>query len=237
MANPYFQFKQFTIYHDQCGMKVTTDACLFGALMGKKNTTFVLDIGTGTGLLALMLAQRFPDMIIDALEIDQHAFQQALGNVQASPWKDRISISHQAVQSFRPEKQYDLIISNPPFFPDHLKSSDTQKNKALHTDTLPFTDLLKAIKRLLKPTGIFQVMLPPTQYQDFKKMAEHLDLRPFHEIRVFNKPNKPLFRVVAEMAFQSGSVSCLELFIADEQNRYTQSFKDLLQDYYLKPMD
>jgi len=234
MANPYFQFKQFTIFHDQCGMKVTTDACLFGALIGKSEKENVLDIGAGTGLLSLMIAQRFPSIKIDAIEIDESAYNQAIDNVKKSSWSDRITLHHQAIQQYEVEKQYDLLVTNPPFFPEHLKSPDAQKNKALHTDSLPFSDLLKSIKRLLKPDGTLQIMLPAVQYQDFKKMASHLNLRPIQEIKIYNKPDKPIFRVIAEMSFQETDLKTSEIYITDSKGDYTEDFQSLLKDYYLK---
>src|SRR5690554_2397329 len=171
MPNSYFQFKQFIIHQDNCGMKITTDAVVLGALASHELAGRVLDIGTGTGVIALMLAQRFPESLIQGIEIDQHAFVQAKENVALSPWKDRIKLFPQSFQEFlavKPEP-FDLIVSNPPYFPDHIKSKDHQRNLALHNDALPFQDLVNGVASLLASNGLFWIILPESQMQDLAK--------------------------------------------------------------------
>src|SRR5690606_4673105 len=139
MPNTYFKFKQFIIHQGDCGMKVSTDEMVLGAMASHSKAGRILDIGTGTGLIALMLAQRFPTAAVEGIEIDKDAYLQASDNLALSPWKDRVSVVHQSFQEFAKveRKRFDLIVSNPPYFPAHLKSGDLKRNLALHNDALP----------------------------------------------------------------------------------------------------
>ena len=139
-----FRFKQFSVNHDRCAMKVGTDAVLLGSISGSGNPKSILEIGVGTGVVSLMLAQRFPEARITGVEIDREAWEQASENARQSPWKDRIDFVHMSFQDFclKQGQKYDLIVSNPPFFPNHLKSPDPKRNLALHNDTLSFGELV-----------------------------------------------------------------------------------------------
>ncbi len=160
-----FHFKQFSVAQDQCGMKVTTDACILGAFAHHQNPIKILDIGTGTGLLSLMLAQRYPEAEVHAIEVDLKAFQQAKENFSNSPFSDRLHIHHGTIQDFaiNASHTFDLIAVNPPFFPDHLKSTDEARRKAFHNDLLPFNELAASIRLLLAPQGLCHILLPKTQ--------------------------------------------------------------------------
>ncbi|MFM2293328.1 MAG: hypothetical protein RIS29_3141, partial [Bacteroidota bacterium] len=141
MANPFFRFKQFTVFHDRCAMKVGIDGVLLGCWTNVADTSMVLDIGTGTGLIALMIAQR-TDAHIDAIDIDEGAFEQAMINVQASPWSSRLNVVLSSLQDFVSDKKYDLIVSNPPYFINSLKNPDEQRTTARHTDSLTHEELI-----------------------------------------------------------------------------------------------
>ena len=153
MANSWFQFQQFRINQDRCAMKISTDAVMLGALADAISPREILDVGTGTGVIALMLAQRFPKANVQAVEIDSETASQALENFRSNTFSDRIQLWEGRFQDFEPQLNYDLIVSNPPYFPDHLKSSDVQRNMALHTDELSFDDLLGKVIQLLKDDG------------------------------------------------------------------------------------
>ncbi|MBI3139009.1 MAG: methyltransferase, partial [Sphingobacteriales bacterium] len=166
MANSYFQFRQFTIYQDQCAMKVTTDGCLFGAWVARelheenKESQQYLDIGAGTGLLPLMIIQQNPECRFDAIEIDAPAYKQALSNITAAGRGGSVQLVHGDIHSFNPGKKYDCIISNPPFYEKELKGDNTRKNIAHHNEGLLLPDLLKRCGELLKEEGTFYLLLP-----------------------------------------------------------------------------
>ena len=153
-----FDFKQFSICQDQCAMKVGTDGVLLGAWAdgGRR----ILDIGTGTGIIALMMAQRFPDAAIDAIEIDHDACRQAAGNIAATPFADRIRIHECPIQHFQPTMRYDVIVSNPPYFINSMKNPDKKRATARHTDTLSPRDLFMAAEKMLDENGIFSIIIP-----------------------------------------------------------------------------
>ncbi|MDN4164292.1 methyltransferase [Cytophagales bacterium LB-30] len=233
MANPYFKFKQFTVYHDRCGMKVCTESCLFGGLLSQPEARHALDIGSGTGLLSLMVAQRHPDLKIDAVEVDIPSYEQSLSNIGKSPFSEQIKVHRNRIQHFRPEKQYDWIFSNPPFFPHHLKSNDPSKRKAIHTDLLPFSDLMKAVVRLLKPTGTFELILPERQYRDFKRMAELAGLHLQHAFVIYNAPGEPVFRIISQWRYDRAKAQTTSIYIKDKKGAYTPEFTLILKEYYL----
>ena len=165
-SNPYFQFKQFRVNQGQCAMKVTLDACLFGALVNVEDSRRILDIGTGTGLLSLMAAQR-SSAHIDAVELDSEAAYQAQQNVDQSPWQHRLQVVHSAVQDLPTGAQYDTIICNPPFFENSLRAPDERRNRARHTDTLSFSQLAESIDQFLENDGMAWVLLPTVSTPSF----------------------------------------------------------------------
>ncbi len=227
MPNSYFSFKQFTIQQDQTAMKVCTDACIFGAYVQVGQARHILDIGTGTGLLALMLAQRAENATIDAVEIDVSAHKQALENVQASPFKDRICVHHLAIQDFLPAKQYDLIITNPPFYTHYLQSGKPLQDNAWHTNTLPTTALLQAITSLLLPTGKVWILLPAYEMNLFTQEAQNLGLYPQETLAIYTLPTKPIWREIKAFGFTENKAVLETICVGDN------AFKDLMKTYYL----
>jgi len=233
MANNYFQFKQFTIYQEKCAMKVCTDACLFGALLPKIANGNTLDIGTGTGLLSLMLAQKSPNIKIDAVEIDKDAYEQALINFAESNWNDRLSIFHNDICSYKSSYQYDFIFSNPPFYENDLKSNDDKRNLAMHTAGLKYEDLLSNVKRLLDLNGSFAVLLPSSAEIKFIDKAAKFGLFATEITRFKQSTKHSFFRSVILFLREEKQTLIKEISIKDEQNNYTDNFKDLLRNYYL----
>jgi tRNA1Val (adenine37-N6)-methyltransferase len=234
MSNTYFQFKQFRIEQDKCAMKVCTDSCILGAYTDVNNVKQILDMGTGTGLLSLMLAQR-SQALIDTVEIDKEAFEQAKNNILNSPWKDRINIYYQSIQKFSENipMKYDLIISNPPFFSNHLKSPKQNKNIALHNEALSFKELAGAVSKLLLPSGLFFVLLPAYEFHIFREEASVYNLQVTKILNIKDKPGSPLLRVIAVFSFSESSIKEQELIIKNEEGNYSNDFKELLKDYYL----
>jgi tRNA1Val (adenine37-N6)-methyltransferase len=188
MPNSYFRFKQFQVNQDQTAMKVCTDACVLGGYAPVGKASRILDIGTGTGLLALMLAQRSVAGKFDAVEMNEQACLQARENVQASPFADRIAVHHTPIQDFLPAEKYDLIVTNPPFYTAYLQSGKQAQDNALHTNTLPTGELLQAIARLLAYEGEAWVLLPPYQMDVLTQESRQFGLYPFHRT-VYHRKN------------------------------------------------
>lgn len=234
MPKNSFTFKQFTITQDRCAMKVCTDACIFGASTDVENVNRILDIGTGTGLLSLMLAQR-TNAQIEAVEIDEDAYQQAVMNVKTSPFSEKITIFHQRTQDFVGISNYDLIVSNPPFYQQSLKSADAKANKALHAVELSFDDLIDSVIRLLSLDGKFVVLLPPFEIEKLIQIAQKKGLYLSKKLLIRHDESKAIFRVIA--TFQTSQIPDLEektLIIHKKDGKtYSNEFRDLLKDYYL----
>jgi tRNA1Val (adenine37-N6)-methyltransferase len=244
MANSYFQFKQFTVHQDQCAMKVTTDGCLFGAWIAERInsekfiTDSCLDIGTGTGLLSLMLVQKNPAIKIDAIEIDANAIEQAKANIAASPWSNNIQVLPADAREFVSSHQYDIIISNPPFYENELKGADSKKNLAHHDGSLRLPEVLAIIRKNLSPHGCFFLLLP------FKRTKEVKELLLLHnfiiEEIVFAKQSErhDYFRILIRGKLNNGNTTSSETVINEitvsmNQRQYTPAFVLLLKDYYL----
>jgi tRNA1Val (adenine37-N6)-methyltransferase len=236
MANSYFKFKQFTIHQDKCAMKVCTDACLFGALVADCTlpTANCLDIGTGTGLLPLILAQKNNTLKIDAVEIDAAAAAQATENIATSPWADNIQVFNDDILNFSSvSKEYDCIISNPPFFEDDLQSADENKNNAKHSTTLNLIQLLDVVNRLLDKNGFFVVMLPYHRLDYFIEAAKKIGLHVNKQILVRQTMKHKFFRSILFFSYKQNQPEQIEIIIKDTQNNYTPQFAAALKDYYL----
>jgi tRNA1Val (adenine37-N6)-methyltransferase len=242
MSNPYFQFKQFTVHQDRCAMKVTTDACLFGAWVAenakrqKEKVKNVLDIGGGTGLLSLMFAQKNSFAIIDAIEIDDEACSQAKENVEASPFAERINVMPGDIKTFPFTKKYDLIISNPPFYEKEIRSSDSKKNIAHHHSGLLLEELLTVIKRNLSTEGVFCLLLPFKRNEEIRKILLNQNLFVFKIVFVKQSNQHGYFRMMIAGKLKQGNeieTNIDEISICDDQQQYTSEFIDLLKDYYL----
>lgn len=237
MGNHYFRFKHFVVNQDRSAMKVCTDACLFGSLLAscsqKCSGDTALDIGTGTGLLSLMLAQKNSRIRIDALEIDEAAAVQAAENFSTSPWKERLHVIQEDARKFFPSQPYDLIFSNPPFFENDLKSSDAGRNLALHSEQLTLVELLQIVKKMLSQQGIFAILLPFHRKDYFEKLAarEQLFLQEYFLIK--QTPEHPFFRAVLFLGKEQVVAAETVITIQGDDRKYTPDFCTLLKDYYL----
>ena len=236
MAKP-FQFKQFSVAQDRCEMKVGTDAVLLGAwsaLDHMPNT--ILDIGSGTGILALIMAQRSTAELIDALEIDSDAYEQCVHNFETSDWGDRLFCYHASLDEFVDEIEdtYDLIISNPPFYTDHFKSRNEARNKARFEDALPFEELLTSVSKLLSVTGQLNVIIPFSEEINFISLAENVDLYPIKILRVRGQEESPVKRSLISFTFQENKIEVSELTIEITRHHYTHDYINLTKDFYLK---
>ena len=223
-------------------MKVTTDACLFGAWVAdeikskKVKVKNCLDIGAGTGLLSLMLAQKNENAFIDAIEIDKETYKQAKENITDSSWKDRITITNADVKIFSFQKKYDLIISNPPFYENELKSEDEKRNMALHSNELSLERLLSIIKTSLKPESLFYLLLPYKRNDEIKKMLLEKEMVFLKIILVRQSVNHDYFRILLSGKLKSSGLTETmidEISIWNDQQQYTKEFVELLKDYYL----
>ena len=232
-----FKFKQFTIQQDQCAMKIGTDGVLLGAWVSlENNPESILDIGAGTGILSLQLAQRSLAETIEAIEIDEAAFEQCVGNFEASPWGDRLFCFHASAQEFATEmeEEYDLIISNPPFYSDDYKSDDTVRNTARFTDSLPFRDLAIVAFQFLSENGIFALILPRKEEESFILIASEVGLFPKRICRVRGTATSEVKRSLLEFSFQKTETIYEELTIEISRHNYTKEYQGLVKDFYLK---
>jgi tRNA1Val (adenine37-N6)-methyltransferase len=235
MPNSYFQFKQFTIFQDRCAMKVGTDGVLLGAWADTKGVKKALDIGTGTGLIALMLAQR-SDAVIDAIEIDDEAATQAGENVAKSPWLSRINVIYASLQDYTPsETKYDLIVSNPPYFTDSLQAPDRKRSVARHNEQLSPDELIEAVNKILDAKGRFCVILPVNEFEIFKILAEKSGLFENRRTLIIPSPDKPVKRVLCELSFNKSDVIVNSMVIEKYgRHRYSEEYIALTKNYYLK---
>jgi tRNA1Val (adenine37-N6)-methyltransferase len=240
MANHYFRFKQFTVYQEACAMKVCTDACLQGAstaaylLAGKPGVTRILDIGTGTGLLSLMLAQQLPAADITGIELDAAAAGQARSNFAASPWNERLQVIERDARELAADAQYDFIITNPPFYESDLKSGNHLRNQAMHATTLDYNDLLKVIDGQLKREGAFSVLLPYRPFGEFITMANAAGFYLQEVLHVKQSERHDYFRSIGIFSREQHEPKVVSMAIREaDQQTYTPAFVALLQAYYL----
>lgn len=237
MSSAYFEFKQFKIYHDRCAMKVGTDGVLLGAWTNIPcSAKGVLDIGTGSGLIALMLAQRSEKINIEAIDIDQDAINQALFNAKNSPYRDRIKCEHRDLNSWveNYKNKYDLIVSNPPFFIDSMKSPNDQRTLARHTDTLQIDDLIKKASCLLTETGVFAIIFPFEHKKELLNIAKQCNLYTQRITNVYPMPHSKPKRILIEYSKKETVVEENDLVIEIERHKYSNEFRALVQDFYIK---
>jgi len=233
-----FQFKQFSVNQDQCAMKIGTDGVLLGAWTPIDHNPFsILDIGTGTGIIALMLAQRTSAQQIDALEIDENTYEQAVDNFENSPWSDRLFCFHAGLDEFieEPEDEYDLIVSNPPFHAEDYKTKNEQRDLARFQDALPFEDLIEAADLLLSENGIFALIIPYKEEQKFIQLAANFELFPIKTTRVKGTPITEIKRsLLAFSRHKMAELAIDELVIETARHHYTPEYIALTKDFYLK---
>ncbi len=235
MGNSFFQFQQFTIHQDQCAMKVSTEACILGALADTERPNRILDIGTGTGVLALMLAQRF-NCPIDAVEIDKNAAGQAIENVKNSPWSKRVQVFNRNIREFADNNRnkYDLIVCNPPFFKNSEKSDNDSENLARHeTETFSMNLLADVLQRLLSFTGKAFVLYPKYEALKFADILETKNLSGHFNTVIRNQPKDKVFRMIMEVK-KSNSFNPSNTLSIREGNEYSRDLRFLMSDYYKK---
>ncbi len=235
MANSYFKFKQFTIIQNKSAMKVGTDGVLLGAWANCNHAKNILDIGTGTGLIALMLAQK-SQAKIDAVEINISAVEEAKLNIQNSPWQNRISVFHTSFQEFaqNSKKKYDLIVSNPPYFTQSKKAQQLARTYARHNDSLSAADLYKGVSLLLADKGELNIIIPADDFTKYIEAASIVQLYCTKILWVEPTPKTPPKRVL--LAFEKFDCGCSENTIIIESNgrhQYSDDYKELTKDYYL----
>lgn len=236
MNNP-FQFKQFTVFQDRCAMKIGTDGVLLGAWTSLEgNPSSILDIGAGTGIIALILAQRSEAETVDALEIDEEAYEQCVENFEASPWADRLFCYHAGLDEFVEEEieKYELIVSNPPFYTEDVSSGDASRDIARQNTSLPFDELLRGVSKLLSEDGAFSTIIPFKKEDDIIELASQNRLFPRRVARVKGNPSSEIKRSLLELSFEEKVVKLDELVIEMERHRYTEEYVNLTQDFYLK---
>lgn len=239
MTNQSFAFKQFSIAQDRCAMKVGTDGVLLGAWCLPAESRSILDIGAGTGLISLMLAQRFPEARIDAIEIDPEAAGQCRENIEASPWHERIRLHPLSLQDFREStssspQQYDLIVSNPPFYNATLKPDDLGRALARHKDSLPVSDIVQFAGERLSPVGSLALIFP----RDYEaELMTQFALSPLHLQRICDIVSRegkaPKRRMVQLGRAASQCLEARSLFIRDTDNAYTQEYRELTDPFYI----
>lgn len=242
MAGDSFVFKEFEVTQSNCAMKVGTDAVLLGAWCNLSQTGHILDIGTGTGIIAMMAAQR-SSALIDAIEIDEEAYRQALENCKKSKWEDRISVYHISFQKFVPSvsKKYDVIVSNPPYFSNSVQAASESRTIARHTCGLNFEELVDGTAALLEPQGSFTTILPLKEAEYFLTIAKRYGLYPNRLMYVKTTCSKPVKRILMQFGFQKAIPTEETLVIEDEsstdcqvkQRFYSNDYKNLTRSFYL----
>ena len=236
MANTYFQFKQFIVHQSKCAMKVSTDACIFGAWVGANMSNskgLLLDIGAGTGLLSLMLAQT-TNCEIHAVEIESNCFQQLRENIFRSPWNDRISTLHTDVLNYFPNEHYDLVISNPPFYENHLISPDSSVNLARHSPALSLESLFSKVREIIKKEGDFYLLLPHYRYSECLQVALKHDFHLVNAVNISHSPAHKPFRVM--FCFKSTAFEAQNdtIDVLGKDGKYSKRFSQLLSPFYLQ---
>lgn len=236
MPNDTFDFKKFSIKQDKCAMKVGTDAVLLGAWVFPNGSKTILDIGTGTGVISLMLAQK-AEAKITAIDIDKESTEQAKLNVEGSSYKEQIEVNNISVQDLakKNNQKFDLIITNPPYFIDSYKSVGATRTMARHSDSLPFEDLIDCATKLLDVKGKFCLILPKNEAGIFRKMAESKGLYLSKLLRIRTKPDKESEkRHLMQFEFKQTEFSESTLVLEENESRnYTQAYKAFTKDYYL----
>ncbi|WP_245243852.1 tRNA1(Val) (adenine(37)-N6)-methyltransferase [Mariniflexile gromovii] len=218
-------------------MKIGTDGVLLGAWASTQHNPFsILDIGAGTGIIALMLAQRCNAELIDALEMDDDAYEQCVDNFETSPWGDRLFCYHASLDEFvdEIEDQYNLIISNPPFYSEDFKSDNEQRDLARFSEALPFDHLIESASKLLSEDGVFSVIIPNKEENLFINLASNFNLFPNRILHVKGSPTSDIKRSLMEFSFRESDIKKETLIIETGRHEYTQDYINLTKDFYLK---
>jgi len=237
MANQPFEFKHFSIHQDKTAMKVGTDGVLLGAWTEIDPEVFsILDIGAGTGVISLMMAQRSQAELIDAIELNDEAYEQTVENFERSDWGDRLFCYHASLKEFQDEieDKYDLIISNPPFYTSTYKELPVDRAMARHTESLPFNELLYGVSKLLAKKGSSSFIIPFSEEGNFILIAEENNLYPNRITRVKGNQNTPFKRSLIQFSFVEGEIVESELIIEEDRHKYTPEYSELVEDFYLR---
>lgn len=235
--NKPFKFKQFTVKQDRCAMKIGTDGVLLGAWTSVKRNPFsVLDIGSGTGILSLMIAQRSFAEQIEAIEIDDNAYEQCSENFENSPWNDRLFCYHASLLEFVEEVEdaFDLIICNPPFYSEDYKTENKSRDLARFNDAMPFKHIIYAVANLLAEDGLFSIVIPKKEEDDFVALANTIGLFPQRILHVRGNPDAEVKRSLIEFSYTEKEVEISELIIETDRHNYTEDYINLTKDFYLK---
>jgi tRNA1Val (adenine37-N6)-methyltransferase len=235
MANTFFKFKSFVVEQKGCAMKVTTDSCLFGAWVADQisDQQYILDIGGGTGLLSLMLAQKNSNFKITSVEIEDNCFQQLKENILQSSFAHQISPVHANILDFKSSVKFNSIISNPPFYENQLRSDQTAVNQARHEESLSLKNLFNSVDTLLNTDGVFYVLLPYYRMDEAVQIANQFGLYPALITQVKQTPAHQPFRVMFRFEKTNHACKHTEITITESNSNYTATFVALLKDYYL----
>lgn len=228
-----FRFKQFSISHDKCAHKVGTDGVLLGAWAQAENPKSVLDVGTGSGLIALMMAQKFPHAQVSGIELDEPSFIQATENAEHSPFSDHTHILKGDFLKYAFAEKFDLIVSNPPFYKGNTSTGKSERDRARHEEHLPQKDFLEKAVSILAPAGKIAVILPNEEGEQFEKEAHNLGLNLNKLTKVLGSPSAPVKRWLLEFSFSTSQVETDEITVRDEEGNRSLAYQKLTQDFYL----
>ena len=230
-----FKFKQFNVHHDRCSMKVGTDGVLLGAWVNVSGCKNILDVGTGSGVIALMLAQRTSAYTkIEAVEIEEEDAAQAKENVAQSSWSEKIKVTNQSLQNFISNKTFDLIVSNPPYFINSKLSPSVKRSQARHTGSLSYVELISSAIKLLNPSGKLAVILPFEEGKQFESLANKNNLHIARQLAFYSRQGKPQERWLFEFAFESTAITTENLILHAASEEWSDDYKLLMKDFYLK---
>ena len=232
-----FKFKQFSVKQNRCAMKIGTDGVLLGAWTPVKNNPFsILDVGAGTGILSLMMAQRSYAEQIEAIEIDDDAYEQCAENFESSPWNDRLFCYHASLLEFVEEVEdaFDLIICNPPFYSEDYKTDNKSRDLARFNDAMPFKHIIYGVAHLLAEDGIFSIIIPKKEESEFIELASTIGLHPQRILHVKGNPDSDIKRSLIEFSYSKKDVEISELIIETSRHNYTEDYINLTKDFYLK---
>ena len=230
-----FHFKEFSISQEVSSMKVGTDSVILGAWTPAYQPQRILDIGAGTGILSLMMAQRFPQALIHSIEIDAETAQECKQNITSSPWKGRITVFQTDIRDFSASNSYDLILSNPPFFSEDTHSPNQKRSLARASHSLPFAQLLNCVNKFLSPKGTFSVVIPYKEETSFLQEATYYSLYPLQKLYLKGTPSSPIKRSFLLLSRQQVTQILTKLLIVEkERHQYTEEYQELTKNFYLK---
>lgn len=228
-----FRFKQFEVDQSDCAMKINTDGVLLGAMVQHENPKLILDIGTGTGIIALMLAQRFPKAQVHAVEIDEQASATAGRNFKNSVFSKQLSVNNESIEQYNNSEKFDLIAANPPFFVNDYKNAEPKKEMARHASITFFAELVKKVDELLSDEGCFWFVLPIKQAEEVVWRGEQLGLIEQKVIRLHSDLTKPEFRRIVCLARRKSTLLEEDFIIYESEKKYTKAYEVLLKDFFL----